>query len=153
VRGVLRASGKAVWRWPPVVAADAGAMQIQLGKGRGLRCTEAALRSTALHSARPRGGWSKKVLANTVVEEAWRQICLAQRQRGMERAETRRAFVLGRVVSCSSDDLWRRTELDLGSSESFDDIHGSATVGAAIKIGSVFGGGSVLFRLWFWGCA
>jgi hypothetical protein len=36
-------------------------------------------------------------MANTVVEKAWRQICLAQRQKGMERAETRRVFVLGKV--------------------------------------------------------
>ena len=28
-----------------MVAADAGAMQIQLGKGRGLRCTEAGVQS------------------------------------------------------------------------------------------------------------
>jgi hypothetical protein len=41
-------------------------------------------------------------MANTVVEEVWRQICLAQRQRGMERAEARRVFALGRVVSCRS---------------------------------------------------
>ena len=38
-------------------------------------------------------------MGNTVVEEAWRQICLAQRQRGMERAGTRGVFALGRVVS------------------------------------------------------
>jgi hypothetical protein len=41
-------------------------------------------------------------IANAVVEEAWRQICSAQRQRGMERAETRGVFALGRVVSCRS---------------------------------------------------
>ena len=32
--GVLRASGKAVWTWPSVVAVDAGSMQIQLCEGR-----------------------------------------------------------------------------------------------------------------------
>ena len=48
-QGVPRAFGKAVWGWPPGFAADAGAMQIQLGKGRGLRGAEAALRSMALH--------------------------------------------------------------------------------------------------------
>ena len=41
-------------------------------------------------------------LASTVVEGAWRQICLTQKQRGMERGETRSVFALGRVVSCSS---------------------------------------------------
>ena len=73
-------------------------------------------------------------MANAVVEEAWRQICLADRQRGTERAEARRVFVLGSVVSCSNGDQWWRTELDLGGSESFDDLHGAATLGTAIKI-------------------
>jgi hypothetical protein len=35
-RGVLRASGKAVWTWPSVVAVDAGPMQIQLWEGAAL---------------------------------------------------------------------------------------------------------------------
>jgi hypothetical protein len=43
--------------------------------------------------------------------------------------------------------------LDLGSSEPFDDLHGSATLGAAIKICSVFRRGGVFFGRWFWGCA
>ena len=42
-REVLRAFGKAVWRWPPVIAADAGPMQIQLWEGVSLRCAEAVL--------------------------------------------------------------------------------------------------------------
>ena len=92
-------------------------------------------------------------MASTVVEEACRQICLAERQRGTERAETRRVTVLGRVVSCRSGDLWWRTKLDLGSGEPFDDLHGSATVGTAIKICRVFRRGGVFFGRWFWGCA
>jgi hypothetical protein len=43
--------------------------------------------------------------------------------------------------------------LDLGSSEPFDDLHGSATLGTAIKVWSIFGRGSVFFGWWFWGCA
>ena len=43
--------------------------------------------------------------------------------------------------------------MDLGSSEPFDDLHGSATVGTAIKICSVFRRGGVFFGRWFWGCA
>ena len=54
------------------------------------------------------------------------------------------------MVSCRRGQLWWSTELDLGSREPFDDLHGSATLGTAIKIRSVFGGGSVLFRLWLW---
>ena len=37
--------------------------------------------------------------------------------------------------------------------ESFDDLHGAATLGTAIKIWSVFGWGRVFFGRWFWGCA
>ena len=48
----------------------------------------------------------------------------------------------GRAVSCrSSDPQWWRTELDLSSGKSFDDLHGSATVGAAPKRVRFPGGG------------
>jgi hypothetical protein len=43
VRRVLRASGKAVWTWPRVIAADAGLMQIQLREEVSLRCAETVL--------------------------------------------------------------------------------------------------------------
>ena len=43
--------------------------------------------------------------------------------------------------------------MDLGSSEPFDDLHGSATLGTAIKIWSVFRRARVFFGWWFWGCA
>jgi hypothetical protein len=45
-------------------------MQIQLGKGRGLRCAEAALRSLALHTATARAAWGQKGVAKMVVEKA-----------------------------------------------------------------------------------
>ena len=50
-REVLRASGKAVWAWPSVVAVDAGPMQIQLREGVSLRCAELCSRAqpTTLH--------------------------------------------------------------------------------------------------------
>ena len=47
----------------------------------------------------------QQVTASTVVEEACRQICLVEQQRGTERAETRRVTVLGIVVSCGSGEL------------------------------------------------
>ena len=43
--------------------------------------------------------------------------------------------------------------MDLGSGEPFDDLHGSATVGTAIKICRVFRRGGVFFGRWLWGCA
>jgi len=65
----LRASGKAVWTWPPVVAVDAGPMQIQLREGVSLRCAEAVLRSMVLHTATARVAWRQKSVAKIVVEE------------------------------------------------------------------------------------
>src|SRR5215469_13111795 len=79
-------------------------------------------------------------MASTVVEEACTQICLVEPQRGTERAETRRVTVFGIVVSC-------------GSGEPFDDLHGRATVGTAIKLCSVFSRGGVFFGRWLLGCA
>ena len=43
--------------------------------------------------------------------------------------------------------------VDLGSGEPFDDLHGLATLGTAIKIWSVFRRGSVFLGRWFCGCA
>ena len=92
-------------------------------------------------------------MASTVVEEACRQNCLVEQQRGTDRAEARRDFALERVVSCSRFDPRWRSQLDLGSGEPFDDLHGSATVRTAIKLCSVFGRGGVFFGRWLWGCA
>ena len=49
--GALRAFDKAVRRKPPVVAADAGPMQIQLREGAVLRCAESC---AAEHDRRQR---------------------------------------------------------------------------------------------------
>ena len=59
---------------------------------------------------------------------------MAERQRGTERAAARRIFALRRMVSCRGSQLWWRTKLDIGGRESFDDLHGAATLGTAIKI-------------------
>jgi len=45
-RGSLRASGKADWAWPPVVAVDAGAMQIQSWERSALSGAETVLQGT-----------------------------------------------------------------------------------------------------------
>ena len=67
------------------------------------------------------------------------------------RAEARGVLELERVFSCGNRDRRWRTKLDFGSGEPFDDLHGAATLGTAIKIRSVFGGGRVLFGWRFWG--
>src|SRR5229473_1707857 len=61
-RGAPCASGKSVWRWPPVVAADAGLMQIQLWEETVLRCAEAAPWSMTRHSADRENGYGETVM-------------------------------------------------------------------------------------------
>src|ERR1700721_4617039 len=60
-RGALRASGKAVWTWPPVVAVDAGAMQIQSWEGAALSGAETVLQGTTHESVRAEIGYGEKV--------------------------------------------------------------------------------------------
>ena len=75
--------------------------------------------------------------------------CFAARQSDTECAGRAEFSELKRVVSCGSGDHGWRTKLDLGGGEPLDDLHGASTVGTAIEIRSVFGGGSVvLFYLW-----
>jgi len=73
------------------------------------------------------------------------EFCSALRRRETEHAEMREGFGLEGVVSCGSSDPRWRAQLDFGSGEPFDDLHGSATLGTAIKARSVFGIGGVFF--------
>jgi hypothetical protein len=71
---------------------------------------------------------------------------------GAERGEPCEGFELWRAVSCRScDQQRRRTELDLSSGKSFDDLHGSTALGAAPKRVRFLSGG---FRFdLYWNCA
>jgi len=60
-RGVLRASGKAVWTWPPVVAVDAGPMQIQWWEGAALSRAEIVLQGTRHNTVRAEIDYGEKV--------------------------------------------------------------------------------------------
>ena len=51
-----RASGKAVWMWPPVVAADAGLMEIEFREGAVWRWADAELERATTDSMRPSAG-------------------------------------------------------------------------------------------------
>jgi hypothetical protein len=73
VRRVPRASGKAVWTWPPVGATDAGAMQIQLKERVSLRCAETVLSGATHNTARSENWLSGKSIAQAVVEEGARK--------------------------------------------------------------------------------
>ena len=66
----------------------------------------------------------------------------AARQRSTEYAEVCGVLELERVVSCCSGER-RRTELDFGSGETFDDLHRSTTHGADPKMAGVLSGGTV----------
>ena len=68
-RGVLRASGKAVWTWPPVVAVDAGAMQIQSWEGAVLTCAETMVQSAIHDTMRGKAGCRENVQRQVRLKE------------------------------------------------------------------------------------
>ena len=146
-RGVLGASGKAVWKWPPVVAVDAGAMQIQWWEGAALSRAETVLQGTTLDTVDAEIGYGEKGSRRRWSKKLEEGIGLTARHRDRERPEGRRVLELEGVVSCRSADPWRRTKLDFGSGEPFDDLHRSTAFGAAPRIGEVFGAGTVWFGL------
>jgi hypothetical protein len=113
-----------------------------------------AVRQGTTHDpSRSEVGYGEKVSPRISLKRLQERIRFAVRHSDTECARRTEFFAFERVVSCGSRNHWWRTELDLSSGEPLDDLHGSATVGTAIKIRSVFGGGSVLFRWWLWGCA
>ena len=57
------------------------------------------------------------------------EMAAASRQKSREHAEACGVLELERVVSCGSGER-RRTELDFGGGETFDDLHRSTTLGA-----------------------
>jgi hypothetical protein len=92
---VRRASGKPVWTWPPVVAADAGLMQIQLGEGTVLRCAEAVLKGTTPRVARL-GNWlGGKSSAKRVVEEPGGKDLFGGKVQRCEARRSTRSFGVG----------------------------------------------------------
>ena len=145
--GVLRASGKAVWTWPPVIAVDAGPMQIQSWEGAALSRAETVLQGTTHDTVRAGIGYGEKVSRRLWSKKLEEGIDLTARHSGTERPEERELFELERVVSCRSADPWWRTKLDFSSGESLDDLHRSTAFRAAPKIGTIFGGRGVLFGL------
>ena len=120
-RGVLRASGKAVWTWPPVVAVDAGPMQIQWCEGAVLSRAETVLQGTTHDTVHAEIGYGEKVSRRLWSKKLEEGIGLTARPGNAERPEERGVFELERVVSCRSADLWWRTKLDFGSRQPLDD--------------------------------
>ena len=120
-------------------------MQIQWCEGAVLRRAETVLQGTTQDILGAEIEYGKKVSRRLWLKELEEGIGLTARHRDTERPEGRRVFEWERVVSCRNADPWWRTKLDLGSGEPFDDLHWSSTLGTAIKIPSVLGGGSVFF--------
>ena len=98
----------------------------------------------------PKWGAASEFRKEILLKRVQERICFAARQSDTECARRREFFGLQRVVSCGGGDHRWRPKLDFGGGEPLDDLHGSSTVGTAIEIRSVFGRGSVLFRLWLW---
>ena len=112
------------------------------------RCAGAVRRSAEDDTARPGIDRSAKRSLTERVEKREEEICSGAKRRGTERDDARKVFVLWRAVSCGSRDQDRwRTELDLGSSKSFEDHHWSTTLGAEPKRARVIGSEFFLFCL------
>src|ERR1700730_2849568 len=124
-------------------------MQLQLWEGTVLRRAESVLQRATHDTMRREGGCQGKVWRRAWLKEREEGIGWAARYRGAERAEARGVFELEKAVSYRSVDHRWRTKLDLGRGKPLDDLHPSTTLGAAIKIGGVFGGRSVLFGMRF----
>ena len=128
-----------------MVAVDADTMQIQSWEGAALSGAETVLQGTTHNTVRAGIGYDEKVSQRRWSKKVEEGIGLTARHRNAERLEGRRVFELERAVSCHTADPWWSTKLDFGSGEPFDDLHWSSTLGTAIKIGNVFGGGSMFF--------
>ena len=105
-RAFRRAFDKAVRTKPPVVAADAGPMQIQWREGAVSNCAGAMRRSAEDNTAWRGGGRSAKLSLREGVEKRESEICSVARRRGTERGEARNVFVWGMAVSCGDQDRW-----------------------------------------------
>src|ERR1700732_3903916 len=96
-------------------------MQIQLREGGVYRSAGALRQSTA---AGAEGGKRDVSVKGQRSRRRDDTVCGTARRRKSDCADARKCFVLERVVSCgSSDESWRRTKLDFGSSKSFEHHH------------------------------
>ena len=112
-----------------------------------MRRAETVPQGTTHDTVRAEVGYDEKVSQRRWSKKLEEGIGLTARHKDAERAEGRRVFELGGVVSCRSADAGWRTKLDFGSGESLDNLHRSTALRAAPRIGEVFGAGTVLFGL------
>jgi len=95
--GVLRASGKAVWTWPSVVAVDAGSMQIQSWEGAALSRAETVLQGMTHDTVRAGIGYGEKVSRRLWWKKLEEGIGSTARHGNAERPEERGVLELERV--------------------------------------------------------
>src|SRR5215469_2715832 len=113
-------------------------MQIQLWERIGVSRGEAASWSTPLHAASQETGKGEHGSAGLTLKRLPARICFAARRKGGKRQDMRGRVGWRGQSSCGRPHPGRRAKEDFGSREPFDDLHGSATLGAAIKIRRVF---------------
>ena len=89
-----RAFDKAVRRKPPVVAADAGPMQIRLWEGAVPRFAGTVRESTAAGTEGGKGEAGAEFLRSDSSRKWKEAICRRARHRETERADARKSFVL-----------------------------------------------------------
>jgi hypothetical protein len=88
-----RAFDKAVRRKPPVVAANAGLMQIQLREGAVWRCAEVVRQSTTYDSGSRIGDESAKLVPKQGLRKWKGVVCGMARRRETECADRRKDFL------------------------------------------------------------
>jgi hypothetical protein len=90
---VRRAFDKAVRRKPPVVAADAGLMQIQLREGVVWTCAEVVRQSTTDDGGSWKGDESARLVRIRGLRKEKGAVCGTARRGETERAGTRKDFL------------------------------------------------------------
>src|SRR5258708_33210994 len=117
--------------WPPVVAVDAGPMQIQWCEGAVLSRAETVLQGTTHDTVHAEMGYGKKASRRLWLKKLEEEIGLTARHRDRERREGHRVFALERVVSCRNADRRRRTTRELGRGVPFENMPRSAALRTA----------------------
>ena len=96
--------------------------------------------------------WEGELSLQVILPEGVEKASSGERRHASARcAEARDRWNCGRVISCSRDQEWWRTELELRRGESFDDGHGSAAVGAAPQRVHCRSGRRLRFVFWWSG--
>src|ERR1043166_7398717 len=136
---------------PPVVAADAGLMEIQWEEGLVWKSVGGVRQSGTDDMRRASVVEMARVLTMDDDQEREEEIYRARRHRRAASAATPKTFVMCMVVSCGNRDRKRwRTELYFGRSESFDDHHWATALGTAPKIVRTIGDARVLLGVQPW---